>query len=159
MLRVFSLASRRMPPFLETRNLNRFPRLAMENARVVITLGPEPAPEPPPPDDGRWGAEVVFLGRVRGTENGRPIRGIEYTAYEPMALAVMRRIAEDLQQSHGPHPARLHHRTGFVENGEPSILIAVGGKHSAETFALCAEYLRRVKTEVPIWKHPVFSDL
>jgi molybdopterin synthase catalytic subunit len=129
----------------------------MENPPVHITLGPDPCPEPPGFRSGIHGAEVVFLGRVRGEENGRPIAGIEYTAYEAMALREMERIAARLQEEHGPHPVRIHHRTGFVPNGEASLLLAVAGRHSAETFALCSEYLRLIKESVPVWKRPVWA--
>ena len=96
------------------------------------------------------------MGRVRETEDGRPLKGITYTAYDTMALREMARLAAALQEEFGPHPLRLHHRTGFVANGEASLLIAVAGRHSAETFALCAEYVRRLKASVPVWKQPEF---
>jgi molybdopterin synthase catalytic subunit len=131
----------------------------MENASsVLITLGPEPVPEIPPADSGAWGAQVCFYGRVRDTENGRPLSGIEYTAYPAMAQAEMERMTAALQAEFGAHPVRLHHRTGFVANGEASLLIAVAGRHSAESFALCEEYVRRLKISVPVWKHPVYRE-
>jgi molybdopterin synthase catalytic subunit len=101
---------------------------------------------------GEWGAELRFLGLVRGTEQGQPIAGITYSAYLPMALQVLERIVAEMQSQHGPHPVRVHHRLGFVANGVASIIITTAGKHSAETFARLQEYLHRIKTEVPIWK-------
>jgi molybdopterin synthase catalytic subunit len=123
---------------------------------MSLTLSSDPVPDPPELNSGEWGADVVFLGRVRGTEDGRAISGIDYSAYREMAMRVMEQIALEMRVAHGPHPVRIHHRTGFVPAGEPSILIATGARHSAEAMALCAEYLRRIKTEVPIWKRPVF---
>ena len=123
---------------------------------MSCTLSSDPIPDPPALASGEWGADVVFLGRVRGMEDGRPISGIDYTAYPEMALRVMEQIVTEMTAAHGPHPVRIHHRTGFVPAGEPSILVATGARHSAEAFALCQEYLRRIKTEVPVWKRPVF---
>lgn len=123
---------------------------------LCITLSADPVPPPPALASGEWGADVCFLGRVRGTEDGRPIAGIEYTAYPEMALRELHSIAAAMQVEHGPHPLRVHHCTGFVAAGKPSILIATGARHSAEAFALCQEYLRRIKTSVPVWKRPVF---
>ena len=128
----------------------------MENAPVLITLGPEPVPQPPPADAGTWGAQVCFWGRVRDREDGRALRGITYSAYPAMALRELEAVAAALREEFGPHPLRLHHRTGFVANGEASLFIAVAGRHSAESFALCAEYVRRLKVSVPVWKHPEF---
>ena len=122
-----------------------------------ITISDDPVPAPPALDSGEWGADVVFLGRVRDTEDGRRITGIEYSAYPEMAMKVMEEIAAAMLEEFGPHPVRVHHRTGFVPAGEPSILIATGARHSAAAMNLCAEYLRRIKTLAPIWKRPVFA--
>jgi molybdopterin synthase catalytic subunit len=124
---------------------------------VLLTLSSDPVPSPPPLASGEWGADVCFLGRVRDTEDGRRITGIEYTAYEEMALRELHALAAAMQAEHGPHPLRIHHCTGFVAAGEPSILIATAARHSAEAFARCHEYLRRIKTSVPVWKRPVFA--
>ncbi len=123
----------------------------------MVTLSSDPVPPPPALASGEWGADLAFLGRVRDSEDGRRITGIEYTAYPEMALRVMEEIAAAMQAEHGPHPVRIHHCTGFVPAGEPSILIATGARHSAAAFALCAEYLRRIKSTVPVWKRPVFA--
>lgn len=124
---------------------------------TMITISDAPVPDPPALNSGEWGADIAFLGRVRDTEDGRAITGIDYTAYPDMALRVLEEIAAAMRAEHGPHPVRIHHRTGFVPAGEPSILIATGARHSAEAMVLCAEYLRRIKTLAPIWKRPVFA--
>jgi len=125
---------------------------------VEISISENPVPPAPVLASGVWGADLAFLGRVRGTEEGRAISGIEYTAYRDMALRELEKIVTAMQAEHGEHPLRIHHWTGFVPAGEPSILIAVGARHSAEAFALCAEYLRRIKATVPVWKRVVFSE-
>jgi molybdopterin synthase catalytic subunit len=124
---------------------------------VQITLSDDPVPAPPALASGEWGADVCFLGRVRDTEDGRRITGIEYSAYDEMALRELHALTAAMQEEHGPHPLRIHHCTGFVAAGEPSILIATGARHSAQAFALCQEYLRRIKSSVPVWKRPVFA--
>ena len=103
------------------------------------------------------GAEAQFLGIVRETEDGQRISGIEYTAYEPMALSLLRDLpARAAAACPAPHRAIIRHRLGFVPAREPSIIIRVRAKHSAEAFDLCRWYLREIKTTVPIWKRPVF---
>ncbi len=123
----------------------------MSNPLATAELSTEPI-VPADASDGTWGAELRFLGMVRGLEAGQPISGITYTAYVPMAQQVLDTIIQEMQTTHGPHPLRIHHRLGFVPVGEPSIIITTAGKHSAETFARLQTYLYRVKTEAPIWK-------
>jgi molybdopterin synthase catalytic subunit len=102
------------------------------------------------------GAECQFLGTVRGEEDGKPISGIEYTAYRPMADNELIALCERAQQEQGPHRVEIQHRLGFVANAEPSIIIRVKTKHSALSFDLCRWYLKEIKTSVPIWKKAVF---
>lgn len=104
------------------------------------------------------GAEVRFLGTVRGLEDGRAISGIDYSAYLPMAEKMLAGLMEDGVRNHCPHDVFIQHRLGFVAAEEPSILIRVRSRHSAEAFELCRWYLMEVKTRVPIWKRPVFAD-
>ena len=101
------------------------------------------------------GAEVQFLGVVRGTENGQPILGIDYSVYRPMAEKMLHELVARGAAEHGVHRVFLQHRLGFVAAEVPSIIIRVWTKHSAEAFDLCRWYLKEVKTTVPIWKRIV----
>ena len=101
------------------------------------------------------GAEVQFLGVVRGEEDGQPISGIDYTAYLPMAEKMLRGLIGRGARDHGPHRVFIQHRLGFVANEEPSIIIRVRTRHSAEAFDICRWYLKEIKTCVPIWKNAV----
>ncbi|MDB6138312.1 MAG: moaE [Verrucomicrobiaceae bacterium] len=103
------------------------------------------------------GAEVQFLGTVRGTEDGRPITGIEYSVYRPMAEKMLHELAARGLREHGPHRLLIQHRLGFVAAEGVSILIQVSTKHSAEAFDLCRWYLKEIKTSVPIWKKALFA--
>ena len=101
------------------------------------------------------GAEVQFLGTVRGMEDGKVITGIDYTAYRPMAEKMLEELAAKGSAEHGPHRVFIQHRLGFVAAEDVSIIIRVCTKHSAEAFDLCRWYLKEVKTTVPIWKRAV----
>lgn len=104
------------------------------------------------------GAECQFLGAVRGEEDGKPITGIEYSAYRPMVDVELEKICQRAQGEHGQHRVEIQHRLGFVPAREPSIIVRVRAKHSALSFDLCRWYLKEIKTSVPIWKKPVFAD-
>ena len=58
------------------------------------------------------GAIVTFLGTVRDSHDGRPVKAIEYTAYEELAERTLDRIVRELGQS-GPDLAlAIEHRLG-----------------------------------------------
>jgi len=103
------------------------------------------------------GADLRFHGVVRDREEGRPLAGIDYSHYEAMALKELHRIGEAMGAEFPAHLALVHHVIGYVPAGVASILIRVQTAHSAEAFEICREYLRRIKTKVPIWKKPVFE--
>lgn len=105
------------------------------------------------------GACLRFLGTVRESEQGKRIVGIEYSAYESMAIKELERLCHDFQEAgHADHRVFIQHRLGFVSAREPSIVIDVFTKHSAEGFELCQKYLAAIKKRVPIWKKPCFED-
>jgi molybdopterin synthase catalytic subunit len=102
------------------------------------------------------GADLRFLGVVRDREDGRLITGIRYSHYATMAQSELDKIGAALAEQWPGHQAMVYHRIGFVPAGEASLLIRVQTKHSAEAFAICQEYLCRIKATVPIWKEVVF---
>lgn len=123
----------------------------------VVILSEEPIQTVQTVFQAGEGAEVQFLGIVRGIEEGRQISGIDYSAYLPMAEKTLHQLTQRGQQEHGEHRLYIQHRLGFVAVEQPSILIRVRTKHSAEAFDLCRWYLKEIKATVPIWKRPVWA--
>jgi molybdopterin synthase catalytic subunit len=110
-------------------------------------------------DDPSHGAVVVMSGMVRNQTEGKAVVTLEYQAYEPMALKVFANLAAAVRQQ-WPDVGRvvIHHRTGTLEIGEISVLIAVGCPHRAEAFAACQYVIDALKQQAPIWKKEWFSD-
>jgi molybdopterin synthase catalytic subunit len=110
-------------------------------------------------DDPAHGAVVVMSGMVRNQTDGQPVVALEYQAYEPMALKVFAQIAADLRQQ-WPDVGRvvIHHRTGRLEIGDISVLIAIGCPHRAEAFVACQYVIDTLKQQAPIWKKEWFRD-
>lgn len=52
----------------------------------------------------------------------------------------------------------IHHVIDKVNVGEPSLLVAVLGKHRQEVFAALSETVEQVKKEVMIWKKEFTSE-
>lgn len=98
------------------------------------------------------GALVEFRGVVRGEENGGVIAALEYEAYSQMAETEIRRIIAELASRHPCLFARVIHRVGIVPVGEVAIYIGIAARHRTDAFALLAEFMNRLKQDVPIWK-------
>lgn len=101
------------------------------------------------------GAVVLFFGVVRNNSQGRRVRYLEYDAYPEMAERVMREIAGEAMERWPLTDVAIQHRTGRLEIGETSLLVAVSAPHRAEALAACQHLVDRFKEVVPIWKKEV----
>jgi molybdopterin synthase catalytic subunit len=104
---------------------------------------------------GSAGAWVEFSGTVRADEEGRPIDALEYEAYEPMAIRQMERILRELAVTHLCLAVSVVHRLGRIPAGEHVIRVRAAAAHRQEAFALVAQFMDRLKQDVPIWKRRV----
>lgn len=106
---------------------------------------------------GGDGAVATFIGLVREHNQGRRVRFLEYEAYEPLAVRVLGRIVEEAGATWPDARLGVHHRTGRLEIGDASIVIAAASPHRADAFAACRYAIERVKQIAPIWKHEHFD--
>ena len=107
---------------------------------------------------GEDGAIVIFEGVVRNHSGGRPTLGLEYEAYQPMALEQMRRLAQEARARWPIRSIGIVHRLGRLEIGETSVAIVVTSAHRAPAFEACRYAIDRLKRAVPIWKKEYYAD-
>jgi molybdopterin synthase catalytic subunit len=102
------------------------------------------------------GAVLVFNGIVRGEESGARIAGLDYEAFERMAVHQFERLFDELE-TRWPRveSLRLVHRTGPVAAGEASLWLEIRSPHRAEAFAAGQWLIDEMKRVVPIWKRPM----
>ncbi|MQG20732.1 MAG: molybdopterin converting factor subunit 1 [SAR202 cluster bacterium] len=105
-----------------------------------------------------YGAVTTFEGVVRQQNLGRTVAYLVYDAYIPMAEAEMERIAIEAEEKWGSMGVSMSHRTGRLEIGEVSIVVAVASGHRKESFEACRYIVDQIKTRVPIWKKEIWED-
>lgn len=103
------------------------------------------------------GAVTTFLGLVRDHNQGRAVLFLDYEAYAPLAEKALARIVTEAEDQWAGIRLAIHHRTGRVEIGEASVIIAAASAHRADAFAACRYAIERIKQIVPIWKHEHFE--
>lgn len=103
------------------------------------------------------GAVSVFVGTTRDHNRGKRVRYLEYEAYEPLAIRSFERIAAEADARWPGTMLAIHHRTGRVDIGQPSVVIAAASAHRAEAFAASRYAIERLKQIAPIWKHEYFD--
>ena len=118
------------------------------------------------------GAVVGFLGVTRrspgtpapgqeaeaGRHAGRSVEALTYEALEPMALAVMGEIADEIEARFGVTRLAIVHREGDVPLGVPSVAIVAASPHRDAAFDAARYAIDETKARAPIWKAEQFSD-
>ena len=104
------------------------------------------------------GAVVTFLGNTRDNFEGKRVVRLEYEAYEAMALKKLEEVRQQVMAEFGIEDVAISHRTGLVDIGQTSMVIAVASPHRKEAFSACHRAVDLVKEVVPIWKKEVYED-
>jgi MoaE-MoaD fusion protein len=110
------------------------------------------------------GAVCLFSGMVRGTTNKAghipQTEYLEYEAYEPMALAKMKQVAQEIRQKWTKvQGIAIVQRIGKLQVGQNTILIACSSAHRDDGCFEAARYgIDRLKEIVPVWKKEVGSS-
>jgi len=106
------------------------------------------------------GAVAVFGGVVRNVSAGKAVEHLEYEAYEAMALAKLRQVADEARQQWPKIvDIAIVQRIGHLEIGENAVVVAVSSPHRGDgCFEACAYAINRLKQIVPIWKKEVSPD-
>ncbi len=103
------------------------------------------------------GAVATFIGTTRVNSRGRTVHYLEYEGYAGMAEKVMAQLADELKQRYDLCEVAIAHRTGRVDIGGLSVVIAVSAPHRQDALAACKDAIDRLKEIVPLWKKEVYE--
>jgi molybdopterin synthase catalytic subunit len=106
----------------------------------------------------RNGATLVFVGTVREVNDGRPVTGMEYSAYRGMAERELAGIAAEARDRFGSDDIVIEHRLGELALGDASVAIAVANPHRAAAYEASRYVIEQLKQRVPIWKLEHYAD-
>ncbi len=103
------------------------------------------------------GGVCTFSGVVRDNSQGKRVLYLEYEAYPEMAVKQMEVIDAEVRARWNVRRIAIVHRTGRLEIGEASVVIAVASAHRSEAFAACRYAIDRLKQILPVWKKEVWE--
>lgn len=104
------------------------------------------------------GAISIFLGAVRNVHGGKAVTGIEYKAYEGMAVRVMEATLVQVHDRFGTDHIVVEHRLGWLGLGEVSIAIVAAHPHRQGAMDATRYAIEEIKKTVPIWKLEHYAD-
>ena len=104
------------------------------------------------------GATVTLDGYAREWTKGKRTLYLIYEAYDTMALTEMQRLGVEAHKQFEISHIGIVHRTGRIEIGETSVVIAVSAPHRKAAFQACEWAIKELKRTVPIWKKEIFEN-
>ncbi|MEU8245477.1 molybdenum cofactor biosynthesis protein MoaE [Nonomuraea sp. NPDC048916] len=107
--------------------------------------------------DHAAGGTTIFVGTVREQDQGKPVTRLSYSAH-PSAVDELRRVAEKVAADFSVTALAAVHRVGDLELGDTAVIVAVACPHRDEAFKASRRLIDDLKSQVPIWKHQVFTD-
>ncbi|GAF14784.1 molybdenum cofactor biosynthesis protein MoaE [Bacillus sp. JCM 19046] len=108
--------------------------------------------------DRNCGAIATFIGTVRELTNGKKTIRLEYHAYESMAIKLLKKISQEVQDNWPGTNVAITHRLGMLEISEAAIVIAISSPHREAAYQANAYAMERIKEMVPIWKKEHWDD-
>lgn len=104
------------------------------------------------------GAICTFTGTVRDNARDKDVTSLDYEAYVPAAEKMLSHIGLEVLDRWPGVRIAITHRTGLLQPGEASVVIACASAHRAESFAAAEYAIDRIKEIVPIWKKEFYDD-
>ncbi len=104
------------------------------------------------------GASILFVGVVRNHNDGFPVKGVRYEAYEKMAKSVLEEIVMEAQSEYGTDRIATVHRIGDLVVGDVSVAVAVSSHHREQSFLASRFIMEEIKKRLPVWKKEFYLD-
>ncbi len=103
------------------------------------------------------GATVTLDGYAREWTKGKRTLYLIYEAYDAMALTEMERLGAEAHKQFEIAHIGIVHRTGRIDIGETSVVIAASAPHRRAAFQACEWAIKELKRTVPIWKKEIYE--
>lgn len=105
------------------------------------------------------GAIITFSGQVRNDViKEKEVTGINYSAYEPMAIETFEKIKADALRNHDINLVVIWHSLGLVPVGEIGLHVLIAAGHRKDTFAALTAVVEDIKEKVPVFGKELFAD-
>ena len=113
--------------------------------------------------DFRVGAVCSFLGTVRDRNNpaeaqASAVQSLELEHYPGMTEQSIEAMIDAAHARFDIYAARVVHRVGVLQAGDPIVLVAVTSAHRGESFQACEFLMDYLKTQAPFWKKEQTAD-
>ncbi|MGM0412879.1 MAG: molybdenum cofactor biosynthesis protein MoaE [Pseudomonadota bacterium] len=107
---------------------------------------------------GRYGGTAVFVGTMRGANEGRAVTRMSLEHYPGMTEGQIRAIGDEAAGHWAIQDSLVLHRSGVLEPGEPIVLVATWAEHRGDALEACRYITEGLKARAPFWKKELGPD-
>jgi molybdopterin synthase catalytic subunit len=107
--------------------------------------------------DPAAGGTCVFVGTVRDHSDAGTVTSLDYESWDELAETRLREIADEIFEKWPARKVALLHRTGGLDIGDVSVVVACSAPHRADAFEASRHGIERIKRDVPIWKKELLA--
>lgn len=105
------------------------------------------------------GAEILFIGTVRNTNEGRSVSGVHYDGHIILGEKILRGLCEEAQLKWGDDlNFWVEHRLGTLKLGEASVVINVTSPHRDAAYMASRYVIEQIKVRLPVWKEEIYCE-
>ncbi len=104
------------------------------------------------------GAVASFIGKVRGTADGKPLQSMMLEHYSGMTERELLSIEAEAQARFSLTASLIIHRVGDMKVGDNIVLVITCAAHRQAAFDACAFLMDYLKTRAPFWKKETGTD-
>jgi molybdopterin synthase catalytic subunit len=104
------------------------------------------------------GGVALFVGKVRDTADGRPLRSLSLEHYPDMTEKQLERIEVEARERFKLSASLIIHRTGDLSPGDNIVLVIACAPHRQDAFSAAEFLMDYLKTRAPFWKKETLAD-
>lgn len=105
------------------------------------------------------GAEILFIGTVRNTNDGRKVSGVNYDGHIILGEKILNELCEEAMVKWGKNlNIWVEHRLGLLNLGEASLLINVTSPHRDAAYMASRYIIEQIKVRLPVWKEEIYCE-
>lgn len=104
------------------------------------------------------GAIATFIGKVRGSKDGKPLATMSLEHYPGMTEAELATIEAEAVSRFSLQASRIIHRVGTLAPGANIVLVVTCAPHRHDALAACDFLMDYLKTRAPFWKKEALDD-
>lgn len=147
------LSPAHVPPFTDEAPVSLLDRVLVQEADFELAAEYQRLA-----GQGRIGALVSFVGRMRDINLGDAVVGLTLEHYPGMTEKSLCELVQQARSRWSLEAVTLIHRVGEFQATDQIVLVLVASSHRGEAFAACEFLMDALKTQAPFWKKEMLAD-